>query len=304
MKGTFRYSTTGQWLKGNTHIHTTASDGGMKPEDVASMYAGAGYDFLCCTDHWASSNVAAFQDRSPVLWLDGVELDGQDPATGSWYHIVCLGRFTGLKSDIGLVAGIESARRQGAFLILAHPYWSGNTFDDVFRWPFHGVEVYNHVCRWLNGKSDGGAYWNAMLRRNPDVLAFSVDDAHLRPEHPGWNGGWIVANTAGKTAEELLAAIRSGNYYSSCGPDFLDIRLENGAVCIETSPIQFARLVGPHSLGLRLGGFDGKLLSSARFELPADWEYAYLEIEDVAGRRAWTNTLFAGSGTYSAISRK
>jgi hypothetical protein len=26
--------------------------------------------------------------------------------------------------------------------------------------------------------------------------------------------------------------------------------------------------------------------------VPPDWDYAYLEIEDELGRRAWTNTLF------------
>jgi hypothetical protein len=32
-------------------------------------------------------------------------------------------------------------------------------------------------------------------------------------------------------------------------------------------------------------------MTEAAFDLPADWPYAYLEIEDDRGRRAWTNTL-------------
>jgi hypothetical protein len=177
-------------------------------------------------------------------------------------------------------------------LILAHPHWTGNSEEDALRWSFHGVELYNHVCRWLNGKGDSAVYWSAMLRRNPETLAFAVDDAHLRPEHPGWNGGWIVVNAAQRTPEQLLAAIRRGNYYASCGPQFLTIACAGRHVEIETSPVQFIRLVGPGYLGQRLGSFDERRLTHARMAVPPDWDYAYLEIEDELGRRAWTNTLF------------
>ena len=42
----FRYDTSGRWYKGNTHIHTTRSDGGMTFAEVTQLYAGAGFDFL------------------------------------------------------------------------------------------------------------------------------------------------------------------------------------------------------------------------------------------------------------------
>jgi hypothetical protein len=118
-----------------------------------------------------------------------------------------------------------------------------------------------------------------------------VDDAHLRPEHPGWNGGWIVANAAACTCEAVMSAIRSGNFYASCGPEFCSIRADGGAVAVTTSPVAFVRLVGPGYLGQRIGSFEGKLTTKASFEIPPDWAWAYLEIEDAAGRRAWTNTL-------------
>jgi hypothetical protein len=188
-------------------------------------------------------------------------------------------------------AALRAARDQGGLTILAHPQWTGNSFDDALRWPFDGVEVYNHVCRWLNGKGAGAAYWNAMLGRRPGTLALAVDDAHLRPEHPGWNGGWIVVNAAERTPERIMDAIRRGNFYASCGPQFHSIRFDGVRVEIETSTVQFMRLVGPAYRGQRLGSFDEQRLTAARFDLPADWDYAYLEIEDEQGRRAWTNTL-------------
>lgn len=286
----FRYDTSGRWYKGNVHLHTTRSDGGMSYAEVAALYAAAGYDFLAAADHWVASDMAREASAADLLWLDGVELDGRDD-TGALYHVVCLGRLEGITRGMGLPAALEAVRAQGALTILAHPQWCANTFDDVLRWPFDGIEVYNHVCRWLNGKGDGAAHWNAMLARRPNALAFAVDDAHLCPEHPGWNGGWIMVNAAERTAGSIIEAIRRGNYYASCGPDFHAIRLNDGYVEVETSPVRFIRLVGPAYRGQRVGSFDGQQFTAARFTLPDDWDYAYLEIEDECGRRAWTNNL-------------
>ena len=287
---TYRYDTSGQWLKGNVHIHSTASDGGKTFAELAEMYARAGYDFLFRTDHWVGSDVATDPADYPLLWLDGIELDGQD-ARGRWFHVVGLGRVTNIEREMGLDAAMAAVRSQGALLVLAHPHWCGNTMDDALQGGFDGVEVYNHVCHWLNGKSGGGVYWTAMLDRDGGVLAFAVDDAHLRPEHPGWNGGWIVVNAPSRTAEAIAAAVRAGRFYCSCGPEFHSIDARDGQVRVETSPVAFARLVGPGWLGRRAGAFDGQTLTEATFELPEDWAWAYVEIEDPLGRRAWTNTL-------------
>jgi hypothetical protein len=287
----FRYNTPGTWYKGNCHVHSTASDGGKTFAELARMYAGAGYDFLFRTDHWVFSDVAADAEDDPLLWLDGVELDGED-TTGAHYHVVCLGTFDGLTRELGFMAALEEARAQEGLLILAHPHWMGNSMQDALRWGFHGVETYNHVCRWLNGKGEGMVYWNAMLERSPGTLGLAVDDAHLRPEHPGWNGGWVMVNAPECSQEAILAAIRAGSFYSTCGPEFAAIECDSQTVSIRTSPVQFARLVGPAHWGARLGSFDGRTIEEATFVIPPEWPYAYVEIEDTCGRRAWTNALF------------
>jgi hypothetical protein len=238
-----------------------------------------------------ASDVGNTSIKSPLLWLDGIEIEGRDD-TGAVYHTVCLGKTAGITREMTFIQALNSAREQGALLVLAHPYWSGNTLEDAFRWEFHGVEVYNHVCHWLNGKSNGGVHWNAMLKRNPDLLAFSVDDAHLRPEHPGWNGGWIAANVTEFSQEAILTAIRRGNFFSSCGPEFKTMDFDGENIHITVSPVQFIRLVGPASFGQRIGSFDGKLLTQASMKVPPEWDYVYIEIEDKNGHKAWTNTLF------------
>ena len=291
-KGTFRYKNRGRWYKGNTHIHSILSDGGKDFSEIAGLYSSAGYDFLFRTDHWLASDVSSDPEHYPMLWLDGIELDGVD-GRGSLYHIVCLGTLQGIAREMGFEAGLCSAREQGALIILAHPHWTGNSFEDCLSIQPDGVEIYNNVCHWMNGKSNGLAYWEVLLKKNPATLAFAADDAHISSGHPGWNGGWIMINARECSRVEILDQICRGNYYSTCGPEFHSLTLDGTMLHIETSPVQFMRLVGPNFQGKRIGGFDGTLLTEATLEVPPEWDYVYVDIEDHERRRAWTNTLFA-----------
>jgi hypothetical protein len=99
-----------------------------------------------------------------------------------------------------------------------------------------------------------------------------------------------------RSQDAILDGIRSGRFYSTCGPEFASITSEGAKVTVQCSPVQFIRLVGPGARGARIGSFDGQRYCEATFEVPQDWAYAYIEIEDDCGRRAWTNTLFVAEG--------
>lgn len=292
MVDTPRYTESDTWYKGNTHIHSTVSDGGLTFEELAASYADVGYDFLCRTDHWVPSDAAADGGAAdaPLLWIDGIELDGFDEE-GAYYHVVGLGTFQGINREMGFPAAMKSVRAQGALLLLAHPTWTGNSYTDALRIDCDGVEVYNHVCQWLNGKGEAIGHWNAMLREAPRTLGVVSDDAHIKPGHPGWNGGWVMVQAEALTQTAILESLRAGRFYGSTGPEFRRIARDGSRVHIETSPVQFMRLVGPASAGRRTGSYDGALITEMTFEIPEDWAYAYLEIEDGCGHRAWTNTL-------------
>jgi len=290
----YRYDMSGNWYKGNTHIHSTASDGEKTFAEIAALYATGGYDFLFRTDHWVTSTADAEDNTAPLLWLDGIELDGDDD-TGAYYHVVCLGTHAPITREMGFMAALESARAQGCLRILAHPFWTGNTLEDAVRWSFDGVELYNNVCRYLNGKYDGMIHWGAMLRQQPATLAFAADDAHLWPDFMQWNGGWIVVNAPACTREALLPAIRAGNFYSSRGPSFEVIAQQGNQLTLRTSPVVTMRVISEGYRGLQAFGKDA-LLTEASFTIPPEWPFAYVEIEDEAGNCAWTNTLLPPYG--------
>jgi hypothetical protein len=103
------YNTSGHWFKGNTHLHSTASDGRKTFPALAELYHAEGYDFLFRTDHWIASDTTVDAMAYPLLWMDGIELDGCD-GTGAYFHVVCLGKVDGICRDNGFEAALRSAR--------------------------------------------------------------------------------------------------------------------------------------------------------------------------------------------------
>jgi hypothetical protein len=283
-----RYNSDGPWLRGNTHVHTTKSDGAKDCATVAALYAAKGYDFLFVTDHGIVADAEGLQGL-PLLAINGVEIDGTD-LTGSMFHVVGLGVRGALLEGASLDEQIAHMQAAGALLVLAHPYWSGNTVQDALRHGFDGVEVYNTVCHYLNGKGQSTYLWDCMLAANARTLGFSADDTHMDGDQP-WGCGWIMVAASSLSRDSIMASIRAGSFYSTQGPLFASIHAESGRIAVRTSPVRSIRLVGESYRGSRVLAEEGKWLTGADFDATFDCAYLRVEIEDDSGRRAWTNAL-------------
>jgi hypothetical protein len=157
------------------------------------------------------------------------------------------------------------------------------------RHHFHGLEIYNHSSQCEIGKGYATTYWDELLESKPNFLGFAVDDAHFKPGEWFWKGGWVMVNAPICKREAILESLRKGNFYSSQGPTFESIELVDNKVRITTSPVKYIRLVGPKNHGKWASG---ERRPNMEFEIPDDWSYARLEIEDENGKKAWSNALF------------
>jgi hypothetical protein len=101
-----------------------------------------------------------------------------------------------------------------------------------------------------------------------------------------------MVNTADCTQWEILESIRHGNFYATQGPEFKTIEYGENTVKVETSPVRYVRLIGPRRTGKWMHAIGQNPICRAEFELPLDWSYARLEIEDAVGKRAWSNPLW------------
>lgn len=293
MEERFRYDCSGRWFKGSVHVHTTSSSGRLTADETTAFYAEAGYDFICITDKMVPF-VGDSGDQYPLLVLNGVEVEGEDD-WGSYYHVVCIEGIDGVTGDTELTEVIKRVRAQGGILVWAHPHTSNNTVAEGIRHEFHGVEVFNSINQVAFGKGIGAFHWDASLVHQPDMLGFATDDAHFIKEVPAEKGGWIMVNAPELSRDAIMASIRKGNFYSSSGPLFKSISIEQGnRIVAETSPVIYARLVGTLGMNKYRGTPDREPMTQTHFRLPDDWPYARLEIEDAVGKVAWSNPLLVG----------
>jgi hypothetical protein len=164
-----------------------------------------------------------------------------------------------------------------------------------------GIEVYNCSSQLGHGKGSGAFHWDAVLRQGYDMLGFATDDSHFIEEAPFEGGGWIMVNAPELTREAIMASIRRGNFYSSTGPEFRSIRIEQkNRVVVQTSPIAHARLIGPRGDNKYKGLRGASEMTETTFRIPDHWPSARLEIADGMGGTAWSNPLLRKAGKLDA----
>ena len=173
--------------------------------------------------------------------------------------------------------------------IYCHPQWSG-----VSAREFEGLkgnfamEIWNSGCAMEDGVDTNAAYWDELLAQGQVIYGVATDDGHSMRQHCN---GWVRVNSANRV-DDILQALKAGAFYSSCGPEIYDFRVEDGQAYIECSPvqrIQFRHFRAPYHL---IEGEDGASVTSGSIKIWEGTGYIRAVVTDEAGRRAWTNPIF------------
>ena len=290
MSYTNPFQQPGQWYRGNTHSHSTESDGQLSVSDRFAAYRDAGYDFLVLTDHRKVNDVGA-HTTSDFLAISGSEVHPENPYGGGTYHIVAINiheRINCAKMHPNAV--IDDIKSQGGEAVLCHPYWCGHTILDYL--PLHGyfaVEVYNDTCMGI-GKGFSEQAWDDLLDRGGPVLGIAADDAH-GTEHDCFHG-WIMVKAEELTLDGIMQALRTGAFYSTLGPEITDLTLDGKELTVKCSEAQSIVFKAQCSRGKRVLSANGELLTEATYSVPESVKYVRVEITDATGKKAWSNPFF------------
>lgn len=288
----------GRFYKGNLHTHSTRSDGGLSPEEVATAYRTRGYDFLALTDHFLDRYGYPIVDTAPYrtesfTTLLGAELHGPILENGDPWHILAVG----LPHDFAPPAPGETgpaiasrAAMVGAFVGIAHPAWYSLSLDDALTLAdAHAVEIYNTGCDLEIDRGDSWHLTEVLLARGRHLFAYAADDAHFR-ERPDAFGGWVQVRAETLVPDSLVAALKAGHFYSSQGPELLDIRATGDELHIACSPVAAIHLTGRGSL--RRSQY-GDALTSATLPLAPFRDGACrVTVIDNVGKRSWSNPIW------------
>ena len=246
------FSQSGQWFKGNTHAHTSVSDGKLAPEQLINEYKKAGYNFLAITDHEIYSDYTQY-DTDSFIMMPGVELmlwQG-DRKIAFTTHLVRLGipgknKFKhAQKLEYNNTTPtrelIDFLHDNGNFVILAHPYWSGTRLEhfNEYSQGIDAMEIYNNVCNLAYGTGYSEAFFDTAIWADRHIFCVASDDTHQTVSAKNdFCGGFIMVKASCLDRSSIYEAISQGNFYASTGPLIDEFYVENGVAYVKCPPCE------------------------------------------------------------------
>jgi|TARA_B110000438_G_scaffold121430_1_gene118579 hypothetical protein len=302
------FSNPGKFLRGNIHTHSNLSDGALSAEEVCRRYKNNGYDFLSLTEHFLGqydypiADTKPFRDESFMTIL-GAELHSGSMENGELWHILAVGLPKDFKPSnspefhpiADQESGPEIAQRAvdaGAFVTIAHPEWSVMSEADATSiLSAHAVEVYNHGSEVECDRGRGLHTADLLLSKGRKLSFIATDDAHFRTGNSDAFGGWVMVKSESNTPEAILEALKIGANYSSMGPDFYDLTVEDHQICIKSSPVSAMIIQGA---GCRTLTELGTNLTDVTlpFRWPDDAKWLRVTLIDENGKKAWSNPIW------------
>lgn len=288
------FDETLNWYKGNTHMHTTLSDGRLAPEEAIARYAAKGYDFVTLTDH---RRISPERREQGLLVLSGTELDYG--FANQVVHITALGLERAFdtqaacdeRAGAGPEAGIAAIRAAGGRAILAHPCWSLNTQDMLERLDgISALEIYNTVSGtpWNADRAESASFSDVASANGRIIPVVGADDAHF------YDGDacqtCIYVNAADCTRRAILEAIDAGRFYATRGPRIEQIEVADGSITVRCSAAQ--KIIFYSARVWSAGRCHvGEGLRCATHEVNGADVFVRVEVEDAQGRKAYTSPI-------------
>jgi predicted metal-dependent phosphoesterase TrpH len=277
------YRNLAHWFRGNTHAHSTLSDGEWELDRVVAFYRERGYAFLAMTDH------DLFTDLSGCTTGEFLGLSSDEVTVRGRHHLVGLNLKGPVASFTYHQSTITAISDQGGLAILAHPLWSAFSVERCLGLHgYHAIEILNVVCNYLEYNGYAVQYWDELLRQGVRVWGIAADDAHRFPYQGA--KGWIVVNADRLTADDIVANIRAGNFYASSGPTIDRFEVAGGTIRVRCSPAIEIRFmnggVNPAAL------FRGEGLTHAEHTPRPTDPYVRIEVVDAQMQSAWSQPFF------------
>jgi len=298
----------GSWYKGNTHTHTTGSDGDSSPEYVARWYRDHGYDFLVLSDHnfLTDPRSLAHLADSTFLLIPGEEVSSSFERASIHVNGLNLPRLVEPRRAESLVAtlqaNVDAIREVEGVPHINHPN---------FQWSF-GIEELRQVERdrlleiWnghptVHNEGGGGVpgledVWDALLTGGKRIYGIAVDDAHhfqgeFSPDRANPGRGWVEVRADGLEPVALMEALEAGRFYASTGVELEDV------VVTERRLEVHVRELGDFKYSVEFIGAGGASLGTsmsnpAVYELAGDEAYVRAKVTDSGGWVAWTQPIF------------
>ncbi|MHC1787585.1 MAG: CehA/McbA family metallohydrolase [Christensenellales bacterium] len=253
-------------LRGDVHLHSLHSDGGLSVEELVRLARQNGLDYLFLTDHNAMTSNEALPALEDLALLPGVEITYY----GGHYNLLGLARpvktfFANSRAEVLDI--MREGRQAGALVSINHPVdnpcsWQFGLDEAV---PFDCIEVLNGPPLAHNLRAV--ALWQEMLAAGRRVHALAGSDFHRQEPLRGLGSPCTFLYSASGSKSDILLALRQGHCFIGYTPEAPRIDLLCGEglmgdICPAGEAIQIALSKMEAEDEVRLIGDAGPLMTA------------------------------------------
>lgn len=214
--------------KGDTHMHTTGSDGNCELDEIAELAKKEGLDYIFITDHNNYAHNTQIRSPEGITVLPGAE----------WTHYKGHAGMLGVERPFDnafcvndaqeMEKRLKQAKERGALRVLNHPFCP----NCGWRWGLEKVD-YDLIEVWNGATPDGVNrqcldWWESQLKQGKQIAVTGGSDFH-KVEY-----GRMIASPCtclfamSRTREDLMEALRKGHGFVVYSPDGPMVSAEAG----------------------------------------------------------------------------
>lgn len=234
-----------QWFKGDTHLHTSVSDGKYSPEELIKKCKKKNLDFIILTDHNKNSAGEKSYFSDSMLVISGEEYSGSFGHFNAWGSFIHSQNGKRPQSKEEYITLAEKAKAKGCTVSLNHPFCSKCGWKlplDTF--PYDTLEVWNMFMHQSNMTAVD--FWHSELLKGKRIVAVGGSDYH---KDYGFSD--MLSNpTIFVLAEELtesavLSAVKKGNSFITDSPNASRLIISCGD-CVQGDEVEFSENMTVH----------------------------------------------------------
>jgi len=158
------------------------------------------------------------------------------------------------------------------------------------------MEIYNAYCDAAYTNGYALELWDMVLGQGKRLWGVAGDDAHLNPRKRYYSDaglGWVEIWADTPAQRPVLDALKQGAFFSTQGPVFDEIAVDESTIRVTCSPVEQIRWRTFGKVGyVEYASGNSQLTSSS---LPDEFrpsKYVRIELVDCCKRRAWSNPVF------------
>lgn len=193
---------------------------------------------------------------------------------------------------------IKIANENGFFVSLNHPTFSLQTTEDYGNYEgLWGMEIYNNNTVVTGAIEYETAAYNYMLKKGKKLFCTATDDNHREksPEEDVLSdncGGYCMVYSKDLKYNSVIDALLKGDFYASTGAEIKELYIEDDEVHVVCGKCRSIRIDTGRRHQKVVKARKGEFVTELSFKLYKDDIYFMIEIENLDGKRAFTNPYY------------